>query len=99
IFDKREKVLALPIEAIYEVMIKDIEGEETTQVDSVVAYQWLAGKYKQIRMEVGLQSSSRVEIISGLREGDEVSLEAGKKYKELHKKEKKKNPIATADER
>lgn len=86
IFNKREKVLALPIEAIYEVMIKDIEGEETTQVDSVVAYQWLDGKYKEIRIETGLQSSSRAEIVSGLREGDEVSLEAGKKYKEFHKK-------------
>ncbi|MFC1558514.1 efflux RND transporter periplasmic adaptor subunit [candidate division KSB1 bacterium] len=88
IFDKCENVLVLPVEAVYEVMIKDEEGEETTQVDSIVAYKWDEEKYKEIVVEIGLESSNRVEILDGLKEDDEVSVDAGKKYKEFRKKEK-----------
>jgi len=89
IFDKRDSVLVIPVAALHEVMIKDEEGEETTKVDSVVAYKWIDDKYQEVRIDVGLESSNRAEVISGLNEGDEISLEAAKKFKEFRSKEKK----------
>ncbi|MGB2907324.1 MAG: efflux RND transporter periplasmic adaptor subunit [Candidatus Aminicenantaceae bacterium] len=89
VMDRRENVLVLPVEAVHEVMRKDIEGEETSEVDHVLAYRWKAEDFEEIRIELGLQSSNRVEILSGLNDGDEVSREAGKKYKEFRDKEAK----------
>ncbi len=89
IMDRRENVLVLPVEAVHEVMRKDIEGEETSAVDHVLAYRWKGEDFEEVRIELGLQSSNRVEILSGLNDGDEVSSEAGKKYKELRDKEAK----------
>ncbi|MFA9454432.1 MAG: efflux RND transporter periplasmic adaptor subunit [Candidatus Aminicenantaceae bacterium] len=89
VMDRRENVLVLPVEAVHEVMRKDIEGEETSEVDHVLAYRWKAEDFEEIRIELGLQSSNRVEILSGLNDGDEVSSEAGKKYKEFRDKEAK----------
>lgn len=88
IMDKRENVLVVPVEAVHEVMRKDAEGEETAQVDYVVAYTWADDEYNEVRPEIGLESSNRVEILSGLSEGDEVSQEASKKFKEFRDKEK-----------
>jgi HlyD family secretion protein len=85
--DRRENVLVLPVEAIFEVMAKDIEGEDTAEVDRVVAYRWTGAEYEEVKVEVGLESSNRVEILSGLAEGDETSLEAAQKYKEFRKAE------------
>jgi HlyD family secretion protein len=87
IMERREDVLVLPIEAVHEVMREDIEGEETTEVDRVLSYRWDGEEFSEVRVEVGLQSSNRVEILSGLDLGDEVSSEAGKKYKEFRDKE------------
>jgi HlyD family secretion protein len=89
IMDRREDVLVLPVEAVYEVMRKDIEGEDTTEIDHVLSYRWTGGEFEEVRVELGLQSSNRVEILSGLSAGDEVSSEAGKKYKEFRDKEAK----------
>ena len=89
IFAKRDSVLVVPVEAVHEVMIKDAEGEVTTQVDSVVAYKWEEDEFHEILIDLGLESSNRVEILSGLSDGDEVTLEAGKKFKEFRDKEKK----------
>jgi len=89
IFDTRENVLVLPVEAIHEVMAKDTEGEETSVVDYLVAYKWSENDYQEVRVEIGLESNNRIEILSGLVEDDEVSLEASKKYKEFQDKEKK----------
>lgn len=88
IFDTRENVLVLPVEAIHEVMAKDAEGEETSVVDYLVAYKWSENDYQEVRVEIGLESNNRIEILSGLVEDDEVSLEASKKYKEFRDKEK-----------
>ncbi len=85
--DRRENVLVLPAEAVFEVMAKDIEGEDTSEVDHVAAYKWNGTEYEEVKVEVGLESSNRVEILSGLAEGDVVSLEAAQKYKEFQKKE------------
>ncbi len=87
IMDRRENVIVLPVEAVHEVMRKDIEGEETSEIDHVLAYKWIGEDYEEVRVEIGLQSSNRVEILTGLSEGDEVSSEAGKKYKESRDKE------------
>jgi len=87
VMDRRENVLVLPVEAVHEVMRKDIEGEETSEVDHVLAYRWKGEDFEEVRIELGLQSSNRVEILSGLNDGDEVSSEAGRKYKELRDKE------------
>ncbi|MCK4967257.1 hypothetical protein KAS50_09500, partial [bacterium] len=54
-------------------------------------YKWEGEKFNEVKVEIGLESTNRVEIVSGLTEGDEVSIEAGKKFKEFHKREKKKN--------
>ena len=89
IFDTRENVLVIPVEAVYEVMKKDVEGEETTQVDYRVVYRWEGEDFKEVRIETGLESSTRIEIISGLSEEDEVSLEASMRYKEFRDKESK----------
>ncbi len=89
IFDTRENVLVLPVEAVHEVMVKDAEGEETSAVDYLVAYKWSEDEYQEVRLEIGLESSNRVEILSGLVIDDEVSLEAGIKYKEFRDEEKK----------
>ncbi len=89
IMDQRENVMVLPVEAIYEVMRKDIEGEETSEVDFVLAYLWNGTSYAETRVEVGLQSSNRLEIMSGLQQDDEVSGEAAKKYREFREKEAK----------
>lgn len=91
IFDTRENVLVLPVEAVHEVMVKDAEGEDTSVVDYLVAYKWSDNEYHEVRVEIGLESNNRVEIISGLVEDDEASLEASKKYKEFYDKEKKDN--------
>jgi HlyD family secretion protein len=87
IMDRRENVPVLPVEAVYEVMRTDIEGVQTSEVDHVLAYRWNGTEYEEIRVEVGLQSSNRVEILAGLEEGDEVSTEAGKKHKEFRDRE------------
>jgi len=89
IFDTRENVLVLPVEAVHEVMVKDAEGEETSAVDYLVAYKWSEDEYQEVRLEIGLESSNRVEILSGLVIDDEVSLEAGTKYKEFRDEEEK----------
>jgi HlyD family secretion protein len=87
IMDRRENVLVLPVEAVYEVMRTDIEGEMTSEVDHVLAYRWDGAEYEEMRVEVGLQSSNRVEILAGLEEGDEISTDAGSKYKEFRDRE------------
>lgn len=87
ISDTRENVLVLPVEAVHEVMAKDAEGEETSAVDYLVAYKWSEDEYKEVRVEIGLESTNRVEILSGLVLDDEVSLEASTKYKEFRDKE------------
>jgi HlyD family secretion protein len=87
--DRRENVLVLPVEAIYEVMAKDIEGENTATVDHVVAYKWTGTEFQEMKVEVGLESSNRVEILSGVTEGDEISLNAAQKYKEFREEEEK----------
>ena len=89
IFDTRENVLVLPVEAVHEVMAKDAEGEDTSVVDYLVAYKWSENEYQEVRVEIGLESTNRVEILSGLVEGDEVSLEASTKYKEFRDEEEK----------
>ena len=100
--DRRENVLVLPVEAIFEVMAKDIEGEDTAEVDHVVAYKWTGTEYQEVRIELGLESSNRVEILSGVAEGDEISLEAAQKYKEFREKEeqeKEAKPVKQEEER
>ncbi len=87
ISDTRENVLVLPVEAVHEVMVKDAEGEETSAVDYLVAYLWGEDEYQEVRVEIGLESTNRVEILSGLVLDDEVSLEASTKYKEFREKE------------
>lgn len=87
ISDTRENVLVLPVEAVHEVMAKDAEGEETSAVDYLVAYKWSEDEYKEVRVEIGLESTNRVEILSGLALDDEISLEASTKYKEFRDKE------------
>ena len=89
IFDTRENVLVLPVEAVHEVMVKDAEGEETSAVDYLVAYKWSENEYQEVRVEIGLESNNRVEILSGLVKDDEISLEASNKYKEFRDEEKK----------
>lgn len=100
--DHRENVLVLPVEAVFEVMAKDIEGEDTAEVDHVVAFKWTGTEYQEIRVEVGLESSNRVEILSGVAEGDIISLEAAQKYKEFREKEeqeKEAKPVKQEEER
>ena len=99
IMDLRENVMVLPVEAVHEVMRKDIEGVETSEVDHVLAYRWAGEEYEEVRVEIGLQSSNRLEIVSGLTEGDEVSSEAGKKYKEFRDKEAKAEAEAETPEK
>ncbi len=89
ISDTRENVLVLPVEAVHEVMVKDAEGEDTSAVDYLVAYKWSEDEYQEIRIEIGLESTNRVEILSGLVLDDEVSLEASVKYKEFREEEEK----------
>jgi len=89
ISDTRENVLVLPVEAVHEVMVKDAEGEETSAVDYLVAYKWDEDEYREVRVEIGLESTNRVEILSGLVIDDEVSLEASIKYKEFRDEEEK----------
>lgn len=96
IMDLRENVMVLPVEAVHEVMRKDIEGVETSAVDHVLAYRWAGEEYEEVRVEIGLQSSNRLEVVSGLTEGDEVSSEAGKKHKEFRDKEAKAEAEAKA---
>ncbi len=89
IFDTRENVLVLPVEAVHEVMVKDAEGEDTSAVDYLVAYKWSENEYQEVRVEIGLESTNRVEILSGLVLDDEVSLEASVKFKEFREEEEK----------
>ena len=89
ILDTRENVLVLPVEAVHEVMVQDSEGVDTSVVDYLVAYKWSENDYQEVQVEIGLESNNRVEILAGLVEDDEVSLEASKKYKEFQDKEKK----------
>jgi HlyD family secretion protein len=93
--DRRENVLVLPVEAVYEVMAKDIEGEDTAKVDHVVAYKWTGSEFQEVKVEVGLESSNRVEILSGVEEGDEISLDAAQKYKEFREEEEKEKEAKT----
>jgi RND family efflux transporter MFP subunit len=93
--DRRENVLVLPVETVFEVMAKDIEGEDTTKVDHIVAYKWTGTEFEEVKVEVGLESSNRVEILSGVEEGDVVSLDAAQKYKEFRKEEEQKKAAST----
>ncbi len=93
--DRRENVLVLPVEAVYEVMAKDIEGEDTAKVDHVVAYKWTGSEFQEVKVEVGLESSNRVEILSGIAEGDEISLDAAQKYIEFREEEEKEKEAKT----
>jgi multidrug efflux pump subunit AcrA (membrane-fusion protein) len=96
--DLRENVMVLPVEAVHEVMRKDIEGIETSEIEHVLAYKWTGEDFEEVRVEIGLQSSNRLEIVSGLSEGDEVSSEAGKQYKEFRDKEAKAEAKAKAED-
>jgi HlyD family secretion protein len=93
--DRRENVLVLPVEAVFEVMAKDMEGEDTAKVDYVVAYKWNGTDYEEVKVEVGLESSNRVEILSGLAEGDVIFLEAAQKYKEFREKDEQEKAVKT----
>jgi len=55
----------------------------------VLAYRWAGEDYEEVQVEIGLQSSNRVEVLSGLSEGDEISSEAGRKYREFRDREAK----------
>jgi len=87
IFAHRDSVPVLPVEAVHEVFSRDAEGEETTRVDSVLAFRWNGEGFDRVRVETGLESSRRVEILAGLEEGDEVALNATERFNRSQKRE------------
>ena len=91
IFDRREEILYLPVEAIFEVFEEDLEDTKGKKGEPVV-YLKEGDDFAERAVTLGLESSNRAEILEGLSLDDEVAADAGKmrtkKEQERKKREK-----------
>jgi multidrug efflux pump subunit AcrA (membrane-fusion protein) len=80
--EKVEKVLTVPVEAIFHKDDKDVvyvlkkgapsKGDVAPKTPAQEAWkQWFAER----EVQVGLASLTRIQVLSGLQEGEEVALE------------------------
>lgn len=82
IIGRREDVLWVPVEAVGEVFARDAEGNPTEEVEHRVVFIREGEEWTERTVETGLQSNSRVQILSGLDEGTEVHPEAQTRLEE-----------------
>jgi HlyD family secretion protein len=71
----RSKVLSLPISAVTTRNVKNSESENAEGKTWVFLYN--GGKAKAVEVKTGIQDIDYFEVISGLKEGDEIITEPG----------------------
>ncbi|MFC1545143.1 efflux RND transporter periplasmic adaptor subunit [Gemmatimonadota bacterium] len=76
IIGRVEDTLYLPIEAVAELFKLDEDGEETDEVERRVVYVMEGEQWVEKEVTTGLESTTRIEILEGLEEGDEVHSDA-----------------------
>jgi HlyD family secretion protein len=90
VLGEKEDVHYLPVEAVLKVYKKDKEGKETKQIDKYMVYKKVGDEYKNVEVQVGLKSETRMEILSGLTPQDKIHPDAEKMSKKSKAKEKEK---------
>jgi HlyD family secretion protein len=73
--ESRKGVLVVPIQAIVEK--RDLEGKSRSASNpegQKIVYRVEGGKARAVPVEVGLNDETRVEIVSGVREGDRIAV-------------------------
>lgn len=76
IIGRVEDTLYLPIEAVAEIFKLDEDGEETNEVERRVVYLKEGEEWVEREVVTGLESNTRIEILEGLEEGEEVHSDA-----------------------
>ncbi len=76
IIDRVEDTLYLPIEAVAEVFQLDEDGEETDLIERRLVFVKEGEEWVEREVVTGLESNTRIEILEGLEEGDEVHSDA-----------------------
>jgi HlyD family secretion protein len=76
IIDRRFDVLFLPVEGIASVYREDEGGGLTNEIERRIVYVRNGETWEEREVETGLESNTRIEILSGLEEGDEVHPDA-----------------------
>ena len=97
IFDRRQDVLYLPVEAIFEILdedVEDIKGKKGVPV----TYLKQGDDFVEQAVTIGVESSSRAEILDGLALDDEVASDA-EKMREKKEQEKKTEDTGQDDDR
>jgi len=87
IFDRRQDVLYLPVEAIFEILDEDVEDTKGKK-GAPVAYLKQGDDFVERAVTIGLESSTRAEILGGLSLDDEVAEDAGKMRAKKEKERK-----------
>ena len=76
IIGRSQDTLYLPIEAVAEVFKLDEDGEETEEIERRLVYVKEGEVWVEKEVMTGLVSNTRIEVIEGLEEGDEVHSDA-----------------------
>ncbi|MFC1628663.1 efflux RND transporter periplasmic adaptor subunit [Gemmatimonadota bacterium] len=76
IIGRVEDTLYLPIEAVAEIFKLDEDGEETDVVERRVVYVKEGEIWVEKEVTTGLESTTRIEILEGLQEDEEVHSDA-----------------------
>jgi len=76
IIGRSDDTLYLPIEAVAEVMKLDEDGEETDVIERRLVYVKEGEEWVEREVVTGLESNTRIEILEGLEEGDQVHSDA-----------------------
>ncbi len=76
IIDSRSDVLYLPVEGVASVYRVDEAGELTNVVERRIVYLRQGEEWVEREVEAGLESNTRIEILSGLEAGAEVHPDA-----------------------
>lgn len=83
IIGRLEDVPFLPVEAVATIYRKDEEGNDTEEIERRIVYVQSDSGWTQQTVRTGLESNTRIEIVEGLEEGNEVHPDAQSRLEQL----------------